>query len=358
MKAKAMVVVEPNQLEMQEFKVVPPAPDQILIKTNVTSICSTDIKVFHGLTPLGRYPVIMGHEFSGEVVEIGVEAQKAHPDVKLGDRVTPEPYITCGRCSWCRTDHHYHNCPNGGTFGVSMACAEPPHLFGGYSEYVYLPAGTLLYKVGDGVPDLAASLSSVVGNGVRWVKTLGQMSFGQSLVISGVGSQGLCALAAAKFAGVGPVVMLGLSQDQARFELALEFGADHVIRVDAEDPLEKVPELIGGQPDVVVETSSAPQAINTAFKLVRTSGRVVLIGLSGGKKTEVAFDELIWRDVVVATGKGQAGNVPDAMRLINSRAYPFEKVNNFHYKLEDLAQALEDTAHPPEGFIKGAVVFD
>ncbi len=357
MKAKAMVVVEPNRLELEEFEVVAPADDQVLIKTRVTSVCSTDLKVFHGQTPLGRYPVIMGHEFAGEVVDIGPEAAAAY-GLKVGDRVTPEPYIPCGRCDWCRSDHHYHNCPDGGLYGISLASDTPPHLFGGYSEYVYLVPGTIVHKLAPGAPDLAGSLSSVVGNGVRWIKTLGRMGFGQSLVISGAGSQGLCALAAAKEAGVGPVVMLGLGRDEARFELAREMGVDHLVRVDVDDPLEKVPELLGDRPDVVVETSGAPSAIQTAFKLVRTSGRVVVIGLSGGKETPIAFDELVWRDITVATGKGQAGNVADAMKLINSGAYPFEKINNFHYKLEDLARALADTADPPPGFIKAAVVFD
>jgi threonine dehydrogenase-like Zn-dependent dehydrogenase len=74
------------------------------------------------------------------------------------------------------------------------------------------------------------------------------MSFGQSLVISGAGSQGLCALAAALEAGVNPIVMLGLSSDQARFALAREIGVDHIIEVDRQDPLQMVPDLIGGPP--------------------------------------------------------------------------------------------------------------
>jgi threonine dehydrogenase-like Zn-dependent dehydrogenase len=357
LKAKAMVLVEPGRLELQEFPVRPPAPEEILIKTRVTSVCSTDIKVFHGQVGSAHYPVIMGHEFTGEVVEIGSEAAKQYP-VAVGDRVTPEPYIPCGRCIWCRTDHHYHNCPTVELYGISLACDRPPHLLGGYSEYVYLIAGTLLHKLSPTTPDLAGSISSVVGNGVRWVKTLGQMSFGQSLVISGAGSQGLCALAAAREAGVGPIVMLGLSSDHARFTLAREIGVDHIVEVDRQDPLQIVPDLIGGAPDVVIETSSVPIAIQTAIKLVRRSGRVVSIGLSGGKQTPIVFDDLVWRDITLVCGKGQAGNVVDAMRLINSGKYPFDKINNFHYQLSELGRALAETERPPTGFIKGAVVFE
>jgi alcohol dehydrogenase len=357
MKSKAMVLVAPGRLELREFDVRPPAPEEILIKTRVTSVCSTDIKIFHGQVGAARYPVIMGHEFTGEIVEIGSEAAKRYP-LAVGDRVTPEPYIPCGHCAWCRTDHHYHNCPGVQTFGLSLACDHPPYLFGGYSEYVYLIAGSLLHKLAPQAPDLAGSLSSVLGNGVRWVKTLGQMSFGQSLVISGAGSQGLCALAAAREAGVGPIVMLGLSSDQARFDLAREFGVDHIVEVDRQDPLQEIPGLIGGPPDVVIETSGAPVAIQTAIKLVRRSGRVVSIGLTGGKQTSITFDDLVWRDITLVCGKGQAGNVTDAVRLINSGKYSFDKINNFRYALADLERALADTEKPPAGFIKAAVVFD
>jgi alcohol dehydrogenase len=216
----------------------------------------------------------------------------------------------------------------------------------------------VLHIVDANAPDLAASLSSVVGNAVRWIKTLAQISFGQSLVISGVGSQGLCTLAMAREAGVGPVVMLGLSSDQARFGLAREFGVDHVVEVDREDPLQAVPDLIGALPDVVIETSGAPAAIQTAIRLVRRSGRVVSIGLSGGKQTSLAFDDLVWRDITLVCGKGQAGNVTDAVRLINSGKYAFEKINNFCYALQDLERAISDTEKPPAGFIKAAVVFN
>lgn len=352
-----MVLIEPGRLELQEYEVRPPAPEEILIKTRVTSVCSTDVKVFHGQVGSAHYPVIMGHEFTGEVVEIGSEAAKKY-SVAVGDRVTPEPYIPCGHCPWCRTDHHYHNCPTVGLYGISLSCEQPPHLLGGYSEYVYLVVGTLLHKLTPTAPDLAGSLSSVVGNGVRWVKILGQMTFGQSLVISGAGSQGLCALAAAKEAGVSPIVMLGLSSDHARFALAKEIGVDHIVEVDHQDPIQSVVELIGDAPDVVIETSGVPAAIQTAIKMVRRSGRVVSIGLSGGKQTPVTFDDLVWRDITLVCGKGQAGNVADAMRLINSGKYPFEKINNFHYQLSELGRALAETESPPTDFIKGAVVFE
>jgi len=356
-KAKAMVVEKPGKMVLREFDVVPPGSDQILLKLGVTSICASDPKIMCGKTPYVAFPVIMGHELVGSVADIGADAAIFY-DLKVGDRITVEPAVPCGHCRWCRTDFNYHKCRPLRCYGLTLKVDLPPHLFGGYSEYMYLLPGSLIHKIADGVPGLAACLSSVIGNGVRWIKNLGQMAFGQSLVISGVGSQGLATLIAAKEFGVGPIATLGLGRDEARFELAREYGADYTIDIEKTNPIEAVPDLFNGPPDVVVETSGVPSAIQTALALVKMTGRVASIGLSGGKETAIKFDALVAKGVTIACDHAQAGNFQDAMRIINSRKYPLEKINNTHYALEDLDRGLEETTDPPENFIKGAVVFD
>ena len=356
MKSKAMVVSSPGQMELQEFQLQKTPLDHVLVKTIVTSVCSTDIKVYRGHTPFGRYPLIMGHEVAGEVVELGSKAAQWY-DIKAGDRITIEPYIACGRCQDSRSDHFYHHCPHGGIYGISLSCEKPPHLFGGYSEFFYLVPGTIVHKQNKNMVDSAASISSVIANGVRWVKTLGNIKFGESVVISGPGSQGLCSLAAALHSGAHPVIVLGLDCDTERLNLAKEFGAHHVINVDREDPVQNVTELIPGGPDIVIETSGSPRGIQAAVDMVRRAGRVINIGLSGGVETPIKFDDLVWKSVSLISGLGQAGNVSDAMKLIDCGKYPFEKINNRTYRLEDLEKAIRDTEKRPEGFIKGAVIF-
>ena len=350
-----MVALAPDQLELMEFNVVKPARDQVLIRTRVTSVCASDPKILHGTAPLGTFPMILGHELAGEVAEIGADAAAVH-GLRPGDRVTIEPAIPCGRCHWCHTEFNYHKCRPLMAYGVTLSSAEAPHLFGGYAEYMYLLPRSRVYKVRDEIPWLAASLSSVIGNGVRWITNLGQMTPGQSLAISGAGSQGLAALIAAREYGIGPIAVLGLGRDSARLALAREFGADFTVNVEEQNPVEVIPALLGEQPDVVVETSGAPAAIQTAIDLVKPLGRVASIGLSG-KPTAVNFDELVAKGVTIHCDHAQAGNYPEAMRIINSGKYPIEKINNVQYRLEDLHRALQDTSHPPDGFIKGAIVF-
>ncbi len=356
MRSRAMVVTEPGRMVLEEFEVAKPPPGHLLVKTSVTSVCSTDIKVFKGKTPFGRYPLIMGHEIAGEVVDVG-DGPNDWPGIAPGARITVEPYIPCGRCEWSRSRHFYHQCPHGGIYGISRACDEPPYLMGGYSEYFYVVPGTIVHALGDRMPASAASLSSVVANGVRWVKTLGRITFGESVVISGPGSQGLSALASALESGAAPVIVLGLARDAERLALAREFGAHHTVDVEARDAREAVKALLPEGADAVIETSGTPDGILAAIDMVRPAGRIVSIGLSGGVETPVRFDDLVWKSVTLITGLGQAGNVGDAMKLIDTGRYPFEKINNRVYRLEDLADAIRDTEQRPPGFIKGAVVY-
>ena len=356
MKSKAMVVTKPGTMELQEFTLEKTPEDHVLVKTMVTSVCSTDLKVYEGHTPVGKYPIIMGHEVAAQVLELGTVAA-AWYDLKPGDKITIEPYIACGRCQDSRSTYYYHYCEHGGIYGITLPCSKSPYIFGGYSEYFYLVPGTIYHKQNERMGDSAASISSVVANGVRWVKTLGKVSFGESVVISGPGSQGLCSLAAALHAGASPVIVLGLDCDADRLKLAEEFGAHRVINVDAEDPQQVIEQFIPGGPDVIIETSGTPRGIRTATELIRRTGRIVTIGLSGGAQTAVDFDQLVWKSVSIISGLGQAGNVGDAMKLIDTGKYPFEKINNVTYGLEELPQALHDTKERPPGFIKGAIVF-
>ncbi len=356
MKSKAMVVTAPGKMELRTFELNPTPADHVLVKTTVTSVCSTDVKVFKGHTPVARYPLIMGHEIAGQVVEVGSRAAEWY-DLAPGERITVEPYVACGRCEASRSDHFYHYCTHGGIHGLTMTCDRPPYLFGGYSEYFYLVPGTIVHKQHADMPDSAASISSVVANGVRWVKTLGKIQFGESVVISGPGSQGLCSLAAALHAGANPVVVLGLDGDAERLTLARAFGAHHVVNVDREDAVETVSRLIPEGPDAVIETSGTPRGIQAAVGMVRRTGRIVSIGLSGGLETPIRFDDLVWKSISIISGLGQAGNVSDAMKLIDTGKYPFDKINNRTYPLEDLPRAIADTEKRPEGFIKAAVVF-
>jgi threonine dehydrogenase-like Zn-dependent dehydrogenase len=146
-------------------------------------------------------------------------------------------------------------------------------------------------------------------------------------------------------------------RDGDRLALAEEFGAHHTINVEKSDPLEILSRLCPSGVDAVIETSGTPEGIRTGISLTRPGGRIVTIGLSGGLETPIVFDDLVWRSISIISGLGQAGNVADGMKLIETGRFPFEKINTHTYSLEELGQAVADTENRPDGFIKGAVLF-
>lgn len=137
----------------------------------------------------------------------------------VGDRVTVEPYIACNKCEYCLTGLYQAHLPHM-TYGVALNCDKPPYLWGAYSQYLFVAPGSRLHRIAPEVPAEAACLSSVIGNGVRWVRTKGEVRYGESVAIVGAGAQGLASVVAAKESGAYPIMVIGLTKDRVKFEVA------------------------------------------------------------------------------------------------------------------------------------------
>jgi alcohol dehydrogenase len=165
---------------------------------------------------------------------MGRAAQERH-GVKEGDRVIIEYAFGCGKCRPCLAGR-YTLCRNYYTYGSMVSCAEPPHLFGAYADYLYIHPRAMVHKVGEGIsPEEAVLICAVLGNGVRWLRQIGGVSLGQPVAIVGPGQQGLAGVAAAKESGAGPIMVVGLDKDAERLKMAKRFGADVVINAQRED---------------------------------------------------------------------------------------------------------------------------
>lgn len=336
---KAAVLEEPRVLKIREFPKPSVAPDDLLIRVDLVGICASDVEIYNGNITWAKYPLIMGHEVVGTVVEMGENAHNTFA-VQVGDRVTVEPYIPCGSCSFCFAGN-YSICKQLQCYGITMASGEPPHLFGGYSEFMYIKKGSLLYKVASDVPLEAACMSSVIGNGVRWVETKGRVGLHRAVVIVGCGVQGLASVIAAKEAGANPIAVVGLTADLQRFKLAEEYGATHTINVEEEDVEKAVMDLTQGEgADVVIEASGAPKAIQSVFDLVKPMGRIVLAGVTGMKEIGIITDKFVNKEMEVYGGLGQSGNVETAVKIINSKKYAIEKMVTHTFPLEEADQGI------------------
>lgn len=336
---RAMVLEAPETFRLHEFPLPSPGPDELLLRIEMTGICGSDILLYRGQHRFSSFPKILGHELVGWVAEAG-ERAAAYYRVQPGDRVSVEPYLFCGRCQPCLTGD-YESCVEHRSYGVAMGCAQPPHLLGGYAEYMVVLPGSKVHKIAPHVPAEAACMSSVLGNGVRWVRTRGQVGLGDTVAVVGAGAQGIATLIAARAAGAGQVILFGLGQDARRLEIARELGADHTVNIEAGDPVQALLDLTGGRKaDVVVEGAGQPAAVGLAVHLARRKGRIVLAGVNGGRLAPVATDVIVNNELTVLGGHGQTWDVETAVQMINAGTWPVHRLVTHRFPLEQAAAAM------------------
>jgi len=293
---RGATLVGPERIEVREYPRPPLPADAALLEVEAGGVCGTDVKYFHGRIPL-PYPVILGHEIAGRILEIGPEARRIH-DVAEGDRVILKGSRGCGHCPDCRRGAARF-CTTKTSYGGRRSSDRPPHLFGGFAEALYVAPDAVLTKVPEGVSaDAAVLIGSVMANGYQWAIVQGGAHLGDYVLIQGPGQQGLACLFAAKAAGAGRVVVSGRGRDAERLKLAAAWGADRIIDVDEEDVLEIVrEETAGNMADVVVDVSGSPAAIPVSLKATRRQGTMVLAGLVGtGVQVPLEIDDAVWAE--------------------------------------------------------------
>lgn len=278
---KALVKTQKGvgHLELRDVPEPRPAPNQVLIEVKAAGICGTDIHVKHDEFPYWP-PVILGHEFAGEVVEVGSEVT----DWRVGDRVVGEPHtLACGKCWLCRTGN-IQICPEKRSPGWGID--------GAFAKYLAYPPH-LLHRLPESLSFVEAALTEPTANIVTDMLERGKVEPEDFVVVLGPGPIGLIAAMAARAEGARAVMVVGTDADEAlRLKTAREIGADHVVNLQREDPVARCLELTGGRgADLVVECSGAPPAIASAVDYVRKLGRICAIGLTGKKPVQLDWDK-------------------------------------------------------------------
>lgn len=345
MKSLAAVLQQPQVMRLQEFQIAPLRPDEVLLKVEQVAVCGSDLPRYTGESTRLHLPIILGHEIVGHVAELGEQATAY--GVAPGDRVVVEPYLTCGRCRYCLRGR-YQLCEQNRCYGVTLTSDQPPYLLGGYSEYMVLIPGSRLHKIDGAVPAGAASLASVVANGLRWVQTRGRIQIGETVVIMGCGAQALASVLAAREGGAGLIIVMGLARDIPRFAMARQFGAQEIVNVDEEPPVEAVHRLTAGLlADLAIECSGAPAAITAAIDILRPGGRLVQIG-TNATTVPITTNLIVRKELQIIGGLGQTFEVGTAVKLLNSCRYPIEALTMQVFPLAEAEQAIRYALEHPQ----------
>src|SRR5215470_11682511 len=295
----AATLVEPGRYEIREYPMPNPAPGCLLVKMEVSGICGTDKHTYQGY--VGQYggsgtpravpfPIIQGHENVGAIAAIGGDGRCTDFEgiaLKVGDRVIVGPNVSCGTCYYCRHDFPYYCCESTVDYGNNISAKDPPHLFGGWSQYLYVVPGSFLVKVPDELPSEIAVLTEImaVTVGLDRAKQISAFPsesflFDDAVVVLGVGPLGMCFLMKARMLGAGTIIAIDLSD--FRLDLARKLGADYVIdasRTLERERLDRVRTLTQGRgADVVVECAGVPDAVRESLELLRKGGLLVEAG--------------------------------------------------------------------------------
>ncbi len=345
----AMVLTAPRTLEARDLPIPEIDDDSALLRIEACGICGSDYEQFEGVlrTPM---PVIPGHEPLGIIERIGDRAAQRW-GVDVGDRVAVETMLSCRFCPPC-LEGRYHLCNHRRIYSY-IPLSDEPGLWGAYSEYMFLHANSIVHKVDPTLPAELAVIFNPLGAGFRWAVEVPGTRPGDTIVVLGPGQRGLASVLACREAGAGKIIVTGLAADARKLQLAKEFGADYTIDVENEDPRQRIRELTDGVgADVVVDvTSYATQPVVGALDYVKMGGTVVLAGVKGFKPVEnfvsdkVVMKEITIRGVIGVTSTGYAS----AIRLIESRKYPIERMHTHNFGLRDAELAIRTLAREIPG---------
>jgi (R,R)-butanediol dehydrogenase/meso-butanediol dehydrogenase/diacetyl reductase len=301
---------------------VKPGPNDVILEVVRGAICGTDVTEYlHGpnFTPLQEPhpasghvgPMIIGHEFVGRIVELGVAVE----GFKVGQRVVPGAGAWCGKCQWCRAGRT-NLCANYYTLGLNAP--------GGLAEWAKVPAH-MCRPVPDACSDDSAAMAQP----------------GQTIALMGVGGIGSFILAGLQAQNLGPVIAIDI--DEGRLETAATLGAGHLVNARSEDPAAAVRRLTDGVGvSVFIEASGAPPGPPTALACTQRGGRILLVGMQAAPRS-LDLHELVFREIEMTSTVAHVcdADLPKSLEILATG---------------DLAPLVLDRVIPLEGLVNEGIM--
>jgi len=322
--------------EIAAVEVPRPGPGEVLLKVLATSVCGTDLHIFdwdEWARFAIRPPLVFGHEFCGEVVEMGEAAE----GLKVGDRVAVESHIPCGSCIQCRAGRR-HICDRLQIIGIDRQ--------GCFAEYITMPA-LCAWKIPSTLAPEIGSIMEPMGNAVHAVHAAGVE--GRRIAVFGCGPTGLFTVAVARACGAERIAAVDVNPSRA--ELARSLGADEVLDGSGEGVAERVARACGeGGADVVFEMSGNPSAIRNGLRAARKGGTFVAFGIASRPVELDLSNEVIMksRTILGVLGRRMFETWEQMQRLLDSGRLDPRPVITHRFALGDFVKAVETVRNPRE----------
>jgi L-iditol 2-dehydrogenase len=329
---KALLLSEYSKLAVTDMETPAIGDDDVLVRVRACGICGSDIHGYDGSTGRRIPPLVMGHEASGEIAEVGA----AVTNFRAGDRVTFDSTVSCGRCDYC-TRGQINLCDNRMVLGVS--CGEYRR-HGAFAEYVAVPA-RILYPLPPSLPFEHAALIEAVSVAVHAVNRKVPKPTDTVLVV-GCGMIGLLVIQVLRDKGCRKIVAVDV--DEARRALAERLGAARTL--DGNDP-----EVKSLAADVAFEVVGRADTLLTAIRSVRKGGTVVLIG-NLAPRVEVPLQEIVSRELSLLGSCASSGEYPACIELMARGAIDVAPLISAAVPLQDGPAWFERLHRGGDGLMK------
>lgn len=335
---KAMVLNAPEKLEIKEMNIRGPERDEVMIRVMACGICGTDLHIYHGHEGAAKnpFPIILGHEFSGVIEQIGPEVRH----LKVGDRVAVDPNCTCGQCYYCLSGKP-HFCENMTCYGTVSN--------GGFAEKCMVREKAA-YKLPENVNFEEGAMMEPLSCCLHGID-LCEIKPGDTVAVIGCGPIGQIMLQLARIAGAA--VVIALEPVESKRELSLRLGADialNPIEINVKDVLaEKGIRHI----DKVIECVGSKHTMQDAIGLVGNTGTVMLFGLTSPNEELVIrpFEDLFKKEIKVMASFINPVTSQRVINLLSSKRLNMEALITDHLTLQNAPQAFTDDSYRRHGKI-------
>lgn len=347
-KSKAAVFSEVGKaLEIRQFNLSDKLEQgAALCKVTMSTICGSDLHTIKGRRS-EPVPLILGHEIIGKIVALGdgLEYDGFGNKLEVNDRVTWTIMASCGRCFYCKIDLP-QKCEKLLKYGHTCS-DQPPHLTGGFAEYIYLFSGTVIYKIPDCISDeIATPANCALSTSINAIETIG-LQENETVLIQGAGLLGLNLIALAIEAGAKKIFITDVLQ--SRLDLAKRFGADICLNLNDLTPEEAVSKIRshteGHGVDVAFEVCGVTNAVVQAVQVLRIGGRYLIAGLvTPGSDLEIDGNQLTRKYLTL---KGIHNYNPKhlgmALKFLQkySNKYPYDELVEKVFSLSQINEAIE-----------------
>lgn len=337
---KAIYMEKPWEIEVTDIEQRPLQEGEALIKIKSAGICGSDIGAFRGTNGLVSYPRIIGHELAGEILYIPENNKKG---LKVGDKVTVDPYLYCGECYPCSIGRT--NCCNDlKVLGV--------HVDGGMAETFAHPAD-MLVKVPEDMPWDIIPLAEPLTIALHGLHRL-QLKAGEHFAINGAGPIGLLAAMAAICYGAEPIL---IDLVEERLEFAKTLGVKYVINLKKDDLVEKIKEYTNGRMcECVMEASGANAAIRATLDIVCHAGRIIFTGWPK-QETMIPTDMITRKEIDIRGARTSAGEFEEALELIHSNKVDVRRILTKVITVDEAPEVIRDIEKNPGNYLKVNILF-